>query len=120
MSRRRASNIVGAVGVASGAACSGAARLPLTVRLRSMVAQPATLDLYDGARLVRRLHVELPAGDRQISTSLPPLAERRADGAMAYAGAAHVWSAQHPAAPPITLVTGLLPHPPDVLHRPVP
>jgi hypothetical protein len=27
------------------------ARLPLTVRLRSMVAQPATLDVFDGARL---------------------------------------------------------------------
>jgi len=68
-----------------------------------MVAQPATFDVFDDARLAQRLQVELPAGDRQISTSLPPLTERRADGAMAYAGAAPVWSAHHPAAPPITL-----------------
>jgi hypothetical protein len=49
------------------------ARLPLTVRLRSMVAQPATPDVFDGALLAQRLQVALPKGDQQISISLPRL-----------------------------------------------
>jgi hypothetical protein len=49
------------------------ARVPLTVRLRSTMAQPATLDMFDGARLLQRLQVVLPAGDKQRSTSLSPL-----------------------------------------------
>jgi hypothetical protein len=38
-----------------------------------MVAQRATLDVFDGAHLAQCLQVALPVGDRQISTSLPPL-----------------------------------------------
>jgi uncharacterized membrane protein len=49
------------------------ARLPLTVSLRSTVAQPATLDVFDGTRLLQHLQVALPAGEKQLRTSLPPL-----------------------------------------------
>ena len=43
------------------------------VSLRSTVAQPATLDVFDGTRLLQHLQVALPAGDKRLRMSLPPL-----------------------------------------------